>query len=362
MQHFDLLGWLRLLALGLGVTAVLAAASARSADPTCRAGAECRDGNPCTLDVCTAAGTCRNLMPPVSSPVISDDHLLTPGCRVCGTDGDCNDRNPCTTEACGPDGSCEISPITGCIRCFQAPGAPTPLSCHDGDPCTADTCEAGACVSRPADTCALCEPVMERCDDEADNDCDGRVDCADRDCQKLPRCSAREELCGNCIDDDDDRRVDYEDSDCCAAEIPLQLDRVMLRPAAAGPRHDRLRLASTYSPARLPDFDPMAQDTSLQIADEHGQLFCATVTADHWMPRGRRSVTFWDVEGRYAGGLADGRFTITRNGRIRFFANGRRMPLRMSDGRNVQVTLRVGNRCSRTTASLRGTATSLVFP
>jgi len=357
-----LLRWIQLIALGISITTVLAAVSVRSADRACVAGADCRDGNPCTLDICNSAGTCQNLMPPTSAPMQTGGELLTPHCNVCDTDADCDDRNPCTTEICGSDGSCEVNALPGCVRCFQQIGAPVPLSCHEGDPCTVDSCIDGVCVHTPTDQCALCEPAMEMCADGGDDDCDGLIDCADPDCAMAARCAPGPEICGDCIDNDGDELVDYEDADCCGEEIVLGINRMMLRPTANVVRQDKLRLTTTYSRVTPPNFDPRSQDTTLQISDRFGQLFCATVTADHWMPMGPRTVTFWDAEGRYAGGLADGRITIKRNGRIRFAANGRRMPLRLTDGRDVRITVRVGERCSRSSATLRGQAASLVFP
>lgn len=68
--------------------------------PRCTDAGACDDGNPCTNDICTAAGFCDH------SPV------------------DCNDGNQCTADVCDP--------AVGCLNPPEAIGLP----CDDGSPCT----------------------------------------------------------------------------------------------------------------------------------------------------------------------------------------------------------------------------------
>lgn len=54
-----------------------------------------------------------------------------------------------------------------------------------------------------------CVPVPEVCTNGIDDDCDGKVDAADEDCQTVPV-----EDCNNGVDDDGDGLVDQDDPDC----------------------------------------------------------------------------------------------------------------------------------------------------
>lgn len=126
----------------------------------------CDDSDPCTEDVCTAAGTC--------------DHSALAGC--CASDADCDDGDLCTDDTCdngvctaapGMDPGCcntdaDCAPADPCVpyRCYRKTvggqqvsscryGPPragccgADADCDDGDPCTADGCDAGACTSTP---------------------------------------------------------------------------------------------------------------------------------------------------------------------------------------------------------------------
>jgi hypothetical protein len=302
---------------------------------------DCRDGNTCTADACTTEGVCAH--PPVA------------GCTPCEGVADCDDQDPCTVERCGSSGSCEITALPGCVRC----GAPE--ECDDGDPCTADVCGGGVCQHTDIDECPACEPIAETCNDGVDNDCDDLTDCDDPDCGTTPACTPASEQCGDCRDNDGDGLVDYDDPDCCDSSSALGLANLKLRTQVASLRQDRLHLKSVSVMA--PDsFDPLTQDTSLQITDEHGNIFCTTVGADHWMRLGRRSVTFWDKEGLFAGGLADGRFTLKRDGRVIFRTHGPAQQMRAMTGTRIRVTVRVGTQCTSTKAAVRTKRFGLVYP
>ena len=67
-------------------------------------------------------------------------------------------------------------------------------------------CREGACV------CAGGESETQ-CSDGLDDDCDGRVDCDDSDCQELPLCSA-ETACDDDNDNDGDGYADCDDPGC----------------------------------------------------------------------------------------------------------------------------------------------------
>jgi len=109
-------------------------------------------------------------------------------------------------------------------------------------------------------------------------------------------------------------------------------------------------------------FDPVSQDTTVQISDASGELFCQTIAAPHWKHPQARLYRFRDKAGLFAGGLKQGRFKVKRNGGVMFRTRGKNVELRSTDGDKVLVTVRVGNQCAHETMSLRTTKKALVFP
>lgn len=73
----------------------------------------------------------------------------------------------------------------------------------------------------------MCAARETNCTDRGDEDCDGRVDCADADCVSSPSCGpscapspeASDAACRNGTDDDCDGDVDCADADCRAAGV-----------------------------------------------------------------------------------------------------------------------------------------------
>ena len=303
----------------------------------------CDDGDPCTADACDATLGCT--------------HTPLPGCPGCTTPADCDDHNACTTEVCTA-GSCANTPISGCVPCT------VDGDCDDADRCTSDACTAGACVHAPITGCP-CVTGPEVCGDGIDNDCDGLTDCADPDCAADPACAPPmppAEVCGNCVDDDGDGLIDWEDPDCCAQPMALAVDRVQLRPPPARARGDRLRLDAIYSEVTPALFDPLKQDTSLELSDASGSLFCTTIPAGRFRRTQRLAYLFTDRTGSVAGGLERGEFRVNRRGNLLFRARGRGVGLRPVVGGSVRLTLRVGDACARTTMALRSAKKGLVFP
>ena len=272
----------------------------------CTTAADCADANVCTTDVCTGNGTCA--------------HVDTPGCVPCTTSADCNDNNPCTSDECGPDGSCGITSLPGCELCNTA------ADCDDGNACTTEACTNGVCQHT-----------------------------ADPSCQ--PR-----EICGNCIDDDGDGLVDAEDPDCCSAPVALDLRKLKIRLAGGKAKGNRLRMKARSIQFAMQSMDPVTQDTSIQISDGHGQVFCQTIAAKNWKHPNRRTYRFRDKAGSFAGGLKQGNFKMKKSGKVLFRTRGKKVSLRSTTGENVLVTLRVGNQCAQTHMSLHTKGKGLVFP
>jgi hypothetical protein len=200
---------------------------------------DCDDANPCTADTCEM-GLCEH------APM----------------GGDCDDGDVCTIDdACSggictgePSPECEcISPADcpplegkcqGAYSCVDSKCVIDPASIVDctavAGPCAAGECipETGECRILPLEDGTACEiegelcpgmcsegacgssgaPATEvDCDDGADEDCDGAMDCDDEDCAADPACAPPAEDCDNGADDDGDLDVDCDDADCAAA-------------------------------------------------------------------------------------------------------------------------------------------------
>jgi hypothetical protein len=109
----------------------------------------------------------------------------------CGTSVDCNDAN----IAINP-GAIEV--------------------CNDG---IDNDCD-GKIDCADSDCTAQCSPTSpEVCNDGVDNDGDGKVDCADRDCRNDPACAStgtegKGKTCADGKDNDGDGKIDCADPDC----------------------------------------------------------------------------------------------------------------------------------------------------
>lgn len=104
-------------------------------DP-CATDVDCADGDACTEDKCVAA-VCAHTQT-CSCPTECD-----PGGGLTAQKEQCNDGNPNTLDRCSavdlcPKGECEYSGV----RCdWLDPSATQQAVCNDGDVCTADYCE-----------------------------------------------------------------------------------------------------------------------------------------------------------------------------------------------------------------------------
>ena len=107
---------------------------------------QCRDGNACTEDRCTSAGTC-------SSVAI-----------------DCDDGLPCTTNTCEPtSGVCQAAVISGCAidnACWLAGQVNPNNDCQKCEPSRASNAWTNQAAGTICDDGLFCTgPGVERCDD-----------------------------------------------------------------------------------------------------------------------------------------------------------------------------------------------------
>ena len=168
------------------------------------------------------------------------------------------------------------------------------------------------------------------------------------------------EDCNNCIDDDGDGLVDYDDPDCCAQPAALEVFRGSFKGLAKKGK-GRLRLRSRLGPIGITEQTPLSEDTTIQFSNANGQLLCATVGHEHWMPM-HGDTKFWDRSGALAKGLQDGTIHVKRDGTVIFRTYSNIMDLSSYNKPQLKVTVRVGNKCSRGTVALRQRKDRLVVP
>jgi hypothetical protein len=176
---------------------------------------DCADGEVCTIDVCDPETGCFNPQVPDTDQVECDDGNACseadvcvagscagnaiPGC--CTTDADCPASDACAIRYCEDAsstcqevdlssqctaGACELGFCDPAIGCDTAP-----VTCpDDGDICTIAQCNPFICGTGGCETIPNPNPpepgTEVTCDDGLDNDCDGRADATDSDCEPLP--------------------------------------------------------------------------------------------------------------------------------------------------------------------------------
>lgn len=286
----------------------------------------------------------------------------------CLTAAQCDDGNACTIDQCGQDFACTNVPDEGCVACE------TDADCADDDRCTDDVCAEGVCTHPSNDVCAppstttTTTTTTTTLPDEVPTTTTtvpedggsttttttlpgdggstttttvpGRPSCDD---DREPTA----EVCGDCSDNDGDGLVDYEDPDCCtvAAGMDMQL---RIRPI---PLHrKRLALRATQQMATA---EPTRHDTTVQLRDETGTFYCETLPASMWKRRRNgRLYTFHDRTGTIADGLRRAQIRMKQDGQVTFGSVARYNPRRTPGESRVQLTLRVGDQCFATGATL----------
>ncbi|MBT9554428.1 MAG: hypothetical protein IV100_00310, partial [Myxococcales bacterium] len=123
-----------------------------SAPKACLTAADCPSAGACTTAYCTT-GRCQWKKTP-NCCVTSDDCRFglvcdAGQCVACATDTDCNDGNACTTECCSDAGTCYSEVVPGCCK--------TNADCNDQDGCTADACVQGQCKFTPSSDPLCCD-------------------------------------------------------------------------------------------------------------------------------------------------------------------------------------------------------------
>ena len=122
----------------------------------------CDDGNACTTGDACAKGSCGGTLKSCDDGIgctLDSCDVKTGSCSHTGTDGGaCDDGNPCTKD------SCDIA--KGCAYSANDSG-----KCEDGDPCTSNTCKGGQCAA------------VSICACKGDGDCDDKNPCTTDSCK-----------------------------------------------------------------------------------------------------------------------------------------------------------------------------------
>ena len=240
----------------------------------CSSAADCDDGNPCSADACSPAGSCLHADVPgpcCTNSAACDDgqacsldicdanqctHLPLVDC--CSSDAQCDDGAPCTVDRCNDLGACVHIGSSDC--CVDD------AACADADPCTRESCVAGSCEVAVVDACCL-----------SDADCAGPDDCTVGLClantcvaAPLPDCCAS---AADCLDGDpctDDVCLPggvcawAPSPQCCQSDAecsdgdPCTFDRCL-----AGSCFQDVAPNCCVGPDQCPDGDPCTEDFCL---------------------------------------------------------------------------------------------------
>jgi hypothetical protein len=214
----------------------------------------------------------------------------------------------------------------------------------------------GACANVPIPDCVSCTPEAEVCGDGEDNDCDDLTDCDDPNCAESPQCEGPAEICGDCVDNDADGFVDLDDPDCCALSqsIPMRFLRIKTKTRIW---NKRMHVKALFLPA-VPseNFDPLTQDTTFQLSDESGHVFCANLPTEKWRLRRtpRTTYRFKDKRHEVANNLHIAVYRERRKGQVIFRTRGKKIDLSVRDFTGeVRATVRLGDQCSVAAGELR---------
>ncbi|NUN16212.1 MAG: hypothetical protein HUU55_21505 [Myxococcales bacterium] len=122
----------------------------------------CLDNNPCTTDICDAAGGCSflaNTNPCTDGNACTTNDTCAAG-KCVGSPNNCDDQNSCTLDVCDATAGCihvplsgacnDGNPCTGPDSCNKGVCVGAPQTCNDNNPCTDDTCDIlGGCAHVP---------------------------------------------------------------------------------------------------------------------------------------------------------------------------------------------------------------------
>ncbi|MEY3013504.1 MAG: hypothetical protein RIT45_2239, partial [Pseudomonadota bacterium] len=228
---------------------------------------DCDDGNPCTVDACSA-GTCSHETG--NDFAACDDGDACTGKDACaggvckGSETKaCDDGNACTDDACDPKSGCVNTPNAG--------------SCDDGNACTdKDACDGGTCKGSAKDAAACddgnactkdsCDPKLGCSSDiTAGASCDDGEACTAGDtCDASGKCQPGANNC-ECKTDADCK----DDGNLCNGTLVCQSNKCVTDPATVvvcDPGADTGCLVATCDP-KTGDCSPTAVNEGKPCGD-----------------------------------------------------------------------------------------------
>jgi hypothetical protein len=304
----------------------------------------------------------------------SSAHVFVSGCPLCTTAADCDDGDSCTADSCDAQAGCQNTPIPGCTTTTIPPSTTTTSSTTTTTSIAtttslvtttttvAETTTTSSTTSVPSTTASSSTTTTAQQSTTTVTTTTVIINTTTSFAATTTttRPTPAPEVCGNCQHETGAGLVDFEDPACCGASTPLGVRALMFRSTAALDG-GRLRLDAIYAPTVPALFDPLTQDTSVQVRDRNGELVCATLSAAHWEHPHVGLYRFRNRGGALATGLTEARFIVTRAGQVVFHASGR-VHLRAIDGAGMLVTVRVGSLCGHSALDLRSRRKALVFP
>lgn len=115
-------------------------------------------------------------------------------------------------------------------------------------------------------------PPVERCDDGADNDDDGLIDCADPDCAAQQRCGDESDACDDGVDNDGDALQDCADPDCWSGALCWAESRFE-EVSPCEPARPSWRISDAFSKLDTQSWTPFWDDPADEAyVDDEGYL------------------------------------------------------------------------------------------
>jgi hypothetical protein len=217
--------------------------------------------------------------------------------------------------------------------------------------CDAVTLDTGTCEGKPEGAaCSVCpegSPLSEGT------------------CDASGACSCQPEICGDCIDNDNNGLTDYEDPACCPTASTAGMTVKKAKFGGGSVTNGRVRLKTVLAKSGF-QVNPRSENTTVQMRNANGELFCHTITAPHWMKRSKVQSQFWTKDPAVGGGLTDGSIFTKSSGQARFRTKGR-LNLTQYNASPLTVTVYVGaaptgGKCSSGVVTLKKKGAKLVGP
>ncbi len=263
----------------------------------------CSDGQFCNgEEICDSRRDCQPAQAPIDCSGLSTqcsagvcDELLDSCAAVAVNEASpCDDGIFCTGSSECSAGTCVATGGTcgdGILQavCGEECDNPADPNCTAGCAALAGACGNG--ILEGTETCEL--PSAEICDDRADNDGDGLVDCADPDCTGGSQIDPSPSCGATCVE--------------VPACKPILDDPAIIR-IHPDPRRSLFKFHGRVL-AAPEDFDPMEQGFGLVVSNEDGVIFRAELLPGDFTCRKLRC-KFKDRLARSGAGRRDGIYTL----------------------------------------------------